>query len=99
MSLLPATATYAEEVTDYYLQFARGGVQLSGLDADILLSWEDQGVPREVVCRGIRAAAEQRRFNARPSEAALRSLRACERFVLKEWKLYRDLSTGKGDRP
>ncbi len=99
MSLLPNDATYGEQITDCFLFHARGGLQLSPLDVDLLVAWQQLGIPAEVVCRGIKAAAEQRQRNERPDNAALRSLRACERAVLKEFDQHRELSAGRGGQP
>lgn len=96
MSLLPSEASYSEEVSDFFLAHARGGLALSPLDAELLLSWQSAGIPREVVFRGILAAAEQRRQNARPGEDKLRRLRDCERAVSIEWKRHRNLGVGRG---
>ena len=96
MSLLPREASYAEEISDFFLAHARGGLMLSTLDAEVLLEWEKLGIPAEVVCRGITAAAEARQRTARPSDAKLRSLRACERAVAAEWRKHRELSAGRG---
>jgi hypothetical protein len=96
MSLLPREASYSEEVSDYFLAHARGGLMLSSLDAEMLIEWQALGIPAAVVCRGIKAAAEARRHNARPGDDKLRSLRACERAVAAEWKKHRELSAGRG---
>jgi hypothetical protein len=95
VSLLPREATFGEEVADYFLAFKGSGVALSALDAELVLQWEERAIPMEVVCRGIRKAAEQRRRNSRPSDAALRSLRACEQSVEDEFRRYRGLAAGK----
>jgi len=95
MGLLPREATFAEEVTDFFLAFRGAGVSLSPLDADVLLGWQDRGVPYEVVCRGIRKAAEKRARDKRPDEPALKSLRACARAVEEEWMRFQGAATGK----
>ena len=97
MSLLPGSASYAEALTDYYLQFGRGGVGgLSPLDTQLLLAWQDMSVPEVVVARGIKAAAEARRWKARADDVKLHSLRECKRFVEAEWKLHLELTVGRG---
>ena len=97
MSLLPGSATYAEEVSDYFLAFARGGLQLAPLDAECLLAWEDAGIPRAVVCRGILAAAEARTRDRRPGpDAKLPNLRSCAWAVEAEWRKRRESEVGKG---
>ncbi len=96
MSLLPSEASFAEEVADYFLAFKGTGLALSAIDAELVLAWEERGVPLKVVCRGIRRAAEAIRRTARPGHAAVRSLRACEPSVEDEFRRYQGLSAGRG---
>ena len=58
------------------------------------MAWEAKGIPREVVCRGIRTASDRRRWNARPGDERLRSIRSCESEVEKEWAKRRELGVG-----
>lgn len=95
MGLLPRGATFAEEVTDFFLAFRGSGVALSPLDVDLVLGWQERGVPYEVVCRGIRRAAEKRARDLAPGEPALRSLRGCARAVDEEFKRYQGLAAGR----
>lgn len=96
MSLLPESASFAELVQDYFLAMRGSGLMLSGLDAELLTSWADQGVPFEVVARGIARSAEKAMWDARPGEPVLRSLRACRRQVEAEIKKYRERTAGAG---
>ncbi|MFL5356493.1 hypothetical protein [Archangium sp.] len=96
MSLLPESASFEELVQDYFLAMRGSGLMLSALDAELLTSWSEQGVPFEVVARGIARSAEKALWDARPGEPVLRSLRACRRQVEAEIKKYRERSAGKG---
>jgi hypothetical protein len=96
MSLLPESASFAELVQDYFLAMRGSGLMLSALDTELLTSWAEQGVPFEVVARGIARSAEKALWDARPGEPVLRSLRACRRQVEAEIKKYRERSAGAG---
>ena len=95
MSLLPSEATYAEQVADYFLAFKGAGLTLSALEVELVIDWEQRGVPLAVVCRGIRKAAEAKQRTERPGHAALRSLRACAKAVEAELRQHQGLSVGK----
>ena len=77
MSLLPEAASFHELVQDCFLAFRGAGLMLSPLDAELIDAWAADGVPVEVVARGIRRAAEAALFDARAGTPALRSLRSC----------------------
>jgi hypothetical protein len=96
MSLLPESASFEELVQDYFLAVRGAGLMLSALDTELLTSWAREGVPFEVVARGIARCAEKAMWDARPGEPVLRSLRACRRTVESEIKKYRDLTAGAG---
>lgn len=69
---------------------------LSPLDVQLVLSWAEQGVPFEVVARGIRRAAERALWDAPAQGPSLRSLRACKRQVEAEIKKYVARAVGEG---
>lgn len=94
MSLLPESATFEELVQDYFLAVRGSGVSLSALDVELLLEWSRQAVPFEVVARGIARSADKARWDARPGEPVLRSLRACKREVEAEIKRWKDRAVG-----
>jgi len=96
MSLLPESASFEELVQDYFLAMRGSGLMLSALDTELLTSWAEQGVPFEVVARGISRSAERALWDARPGEPVLRSLRACRKQVETEIKKYRERSAGAG---
>ena len=99
MSLLPEGASFEELVQDYFLAVRGAGLMLSALDTELLTTWAREGVPFEVVARGITRSAEKALWDARPGEPVLRSLRACQRQVEAEIKKYRDRSAGAGEGP
>jgi len=99
MSLLPEGASFEELVQDYFLAVRGAGLMLSALDTEILTSWAREGVPFEVVARGIQRSAEKALWDARPGEPVLRSLRSCQRQVEAEIKKYRQRSAGEGESP
>jgi hypothetical protein len=96
MSLLPESASFEELVQDYFLAVRGAGLMLSALDTELLTTWAREGVPFEVVARGISRSAEKALWDARPGEPVLRSLRACRRQVEAEIKKYRALAAGAG---
>lgn len=96
MSLLPESASFEELVQDYFLAMRGSGLMLDALDAELVTSWAEQGVPFEVVARGIARSAEKALWDARPGQPVLRSLRACRRQVETEIKKYRERSAGAG---
>lgn len=96
MSLLPETASFEELVQDYFLAVRGSGLMLSALDTELLTAWAEQGVPFEVVARGISRSAQKALWDARPGEPVLRSLRACRRQVEAEIKKYRERAAGAG---
>jgi len=96
MSLLPESASFEEQVQDYFLAIRGSGLMLSALDAALLSEWSAQGVPVEVVARGIARAAEKALWDARPGEPILRSLRSCRRPVEAEIRRYLTASAGQG---
>lgn len=97
MSLLPEGASFEELVQDYFLAVRGGGLMLSALDTELLTSWAREGVPFEVVARGIARSAEKALWDTRPGEPVLRSLRACKRQVESEIKKYRHRSAGESE--
>lgn len=97
MSLLPQGASFEELVQDYFLAVRGAGLMLSALDTELLTLWAREGVPFEVVARGISRAAEKALYDARPGEPVLRSLRACRRQVDAEIKKYRARAAGAGE--
>jgi len=88
VSLLPPGATFEELVQDCFVAFRGSGLALSAVDAELLRSWAELGVPFEVVARGIRRRAERALWDAKPNEPLLRSLHACRAAVEREIRHY-----------
>ena len=99
VSLLPPDATFEERVQDCFLAFRGSGLSLSAIDAALLRSWADLGIPFEVVARGIRSRAERALWDAKPGEPLLRSLRACRSAVEREFRHHLARIVGRGTDP
>jgi hypothetical protein len=97
MSLLPETASFEELVQDFFVAVRGTGLMLSALDTALVTEWAREGVPFEVVARGISRSAEKALWDARPGEPVLRSLRSCRKQVESEIRKWRDLSAGQGE--
>src|SRR5260370_4221076 len=79
---------------DCFWAFRGSGLPLSAVDAELVRSWAELGVPFEVVARGIRRRAERALWDAKPNEPLLRSLHACPAAVEREIRHY--LARGAG---
>ena len=99
VSLLPPDATFEERVQDCFLAFRGSGLSLSAIDAALLRSWADLGIPFDVVVRGIRRRAERALWDAKPGEPLLRSLRACRSAVEREFRHHLARIVGRGTDP
>ncbi len=89
MSLIPADEIgYVDYVAEYFLAHKGRGASLSPLDVDLVRRYEGEGVPFEVVCRGIERAFEVRRRHGREATPQLR-LSACRRSIDAEVRRFR----------
>ncbi len=89
MSLLPADEIgYLDYVAEFFLAQKGAGTGLSPLDVDLVRRYEGEGVPFEVVCRGVERAFEVRRRNGKERTPHL-SLRACKRSIEAEVRRFR----------
>ena len=89
MSLLPPTSTFAEQVEVLFAVVRGRGLALGALDRDLLGLWSRQGVPLQIIARGLLRAAERARWNG-ATGATPRSLRACRPEVdaeIEAWKV------------
>ncbi len=93
MSLLPERASYFEEIAACFLAFRGDGVALSARDAELVLEWHARDIPSEVICRGIRAAAEGALSGSRDLVRP-RSLRAIRRAIESEIARHLKVSVG-----
>ena len=96
MSLLPDSASFHERVEAFFVAHRGRGVSLSSDDLDLVEAWAAQGVPFEVVARGIRKAAEAVAYDAPDGTGALRSLRAARKRVEAEITKFLRESAGRG---
>ncbi|MHB1845214.1 MAG: hypothetical protein ACYCWW_10315 [Deltaproteobacteria bacterium] len=89
MSLLPADEIgYLDYVGEFFLAQKGSGLVLSPLDVELVRRFEGEGVPFEVLCRGIARAFEARRRHEKPRTPQL-SLRACRRSIDAEVRRFR----------
>ncbi len=99
MSLLPEGASLEEMVQECFFAYRGSGLSLSALDAELLSHWAHSGASFQAIALGIRRAAENAAWHARPGEAPLRSLRACRRQVEAEIRRHLWRSAGStGER-
>ncbi|MDR0966553.1 MAG: hypothetical protein LBM75_08670 [Myxococcales bacterium] len=98
MSLLPERASYFEIVQACFLAFRGDGMALSPKDAELVFEWHERQVPCEVVCQGIRAAAERSIIDTRVTSRP-RSLRACRREIEREIARHLTVSVGQRRAP
>lgn len=99
MDLLPDDASFHERVQTLFSRFRGHGLSLSATDLELVDAWAADGVPFEVVARGIQVAAEQALWDAPDGRGTLRSLAACRRAVNAEFAKYSKRAAGKGGRP
>jgi hypothetical protein len=89
VSLLPADEiTYVDYVAEYFLAQKGAALTLSPPDVDLVRGYEGEGIPFEVLCRGIERAFEVRRRHGRERTPHL-SLRSCKRSIDAEVRRHR----------
>lgn len=69
---------------------------LSPLDAEVVATWGDRGVPFEVVARGIERGVEKSMWHARPDNKPSFSLRSCRPQVDREIRKFLDRAGSTG---
>lgn len=100
MSLLPTTEIgYIDYVSEYFLAQKGTGLMLSPLDVELVRRYEGQGIPFEVLCRGVARAFEVRHRHGKDRSPQL-SLRACKRSIEAEVRRHaRGALRGPGPLP
>ena len=89
MSLLPSEEiTYLDYVGEFFLAQKGAGLVLSPPDVELVRRYEGEGIPFEVLCRGIERAFEVRRRHAKERTPHL-SLRSCKRSIDAEVRHHR----------
>jgi hypothetical protein len=105
MSLLPVEEiTTVDCVAEFFTSLKGSGLMLSPLDVELVRGYEAQGIPAEVLCRGIERAFEARRRNARRDASGTdprppRSLRACRRSIDAEVRKFLKGAAGRVSAP
>lgn len=93
MSLLPDNASFSEKIQAFFLACRGDGVSLSNRDARLLATWEETGVPAEVVIQGIQAGLRKHVFDGKIISRP-RSLNAFRREVDSEIRRYLAATAG-----
>ena len=89
MSLLPSEEiTYLDYVAEFFLAQKGAGLTLSPPDVELVRRYEGEGIPFEVLCRGIERAFEVRRRHGKERTPHL-SLRSCRRSIDAEVRRHR----------
>ncbi|MDF1565689.1 MAG: hypothetical protein P1V51_21815 [Deltaproteobacteria bacterium] len=87
-------AGFVERLTDFFARVRGGGLVLSPLDLTLARRWESEGLPLELVCRAIEAAAEAHR-QANPALPVPRHLKYYAAAVDEAVEAAREKSLGK----
>ncbi len=89
MSLIPGEeVTYLDHVSEFFLAHKGAALMLAPPDVDLVRAYEGEGVPFEVLCRGIERAFEIRRHHGRERTPTL-ALRACKKSIdaaVRHWR-------------
>ncbi|MHB8420731.1 MAG: hypothetical protein ACYDCL_21875 [Myxococcales bacterium] len=81
MSLVPGEEVgFLDHVAEFFLAHKGAALMLAPPDVDLVRRYEGEGVPFEVLCRGIERAFELRGRHGRERTPQL-SLRACKRSI------------------
>lgn len=89
MSLLPAEEiTYLDYVAEFFLAQKGAGLVLAPPDVELVRRYEGEGIPFEILCRGIERAFEVRRRHGKERTPHL-SLRSCRRSIDAEVRRFR----------
>jgi hypothetical protein len=89
VSLLPAEEiTYLDYVAEFFLSQKGAGLVLAPPDVELVRRYEGEGIPFEVLCRGIERAFEVRRRHGKERTPHL-SLRSCRRSMDAEVRRFR----------
>jgi hypothetical protein len=86
---------YLEEVEKYFIQKRERAASLSPIDWPIVKSWEERGIPLEVVFKGIDTAFARFREKKDSEEEVIRSLAYCQYDVENCWQTYQEMVLGK----
>jgi len=80
--------SYIKNVEKYFLDHAGKGLMLSSIDYELILNWEQRGIPLDIVFKGIKNAftEEARRISYNPNK--LKSLDAISVSIEESFELY-----------
>ena len=96
MSFLPPDASLVEILEDCVSAYRERGIGLSPRNLALLAAWLQQGIPPEVIARGIALYAEQARWDRTPGQPLFFSVAACQWHVRQAWDQQRYVEAGRG---
>lgn len=85
---------YLELVTDFFVTLRARGLMLSAADLSLVESWKGEGIPAEVVCRGLQMGLESH-GRARPGVPPPRHLAYYAGSVAEAALVAREKSLGR----
>ncbi len=86
---------YLEEIEKYFIQKRERAASLAPIDWPIVKSWEERGIPLEVVFKGIDTAFARFKEKKDSEEEVIRSLAYCQYDVENCWQTYQEMVLGK----
>jgi len=86
---------YYEEVEKYFIRKRERAASLAPIDWPIVKSWEERGIPLEVVFKGIDNAFARFREKSSSEDDTIRSLAYCQYDVESCWQAYQERVLGK----
>ncbi len=90
--------TYAEVVSDFFLDLRGSGLMLSPADLELVDRWKAESIPVEVVCRGLKMGRESH-ARLRPGVRPPQNLSYYASAVEEAWRAFRERRVGRGERP
>ena len=84
---------YSDLVCDFFSEIRGQGLMLSPLDQSLVESWEKEGIPVEVVCRGIVLGKESHE-RSRPGVRLPQRLSYYAPAVAEAWRAHKERAVG-----
>jgi hypothetical protein len=86
---------YYEEIEKYFIQKRERAASLAPIDWPMVRSWEERGIPLEVVFKGIDNAFARFQEKHSSEENTIRFLAYCQYEVENCWQTYQEMVLGK----
>lgn len=87
--------SYYEEIERYFIQKRKRAANLAPIDWPVVKSWEERGIPLEVVFKGIDTAFARFQEKNNSEEDTIRLLEYCKYDVENCWQTYQEMVLGK----